>query len=446
MRRAQGRTTGHRGATLAFVAVSLAAMLGMSALAIDMGMLYKKKGDAQRAADAAALAGASAYRFAKPTDVVDLAWQRALEYAGKNTIGHDTISIADTTVWVSGDTTFADFPQGQVQVIPAVEKVRVIVFKDEVSTFFGRIFGMDAVGISALAAAEAATSGSGKCVKPFAIPDWWSDADNDNDPTNRLEDLGKGQGKGGETWAYKSNASDYYRRWSDDTPGETRAFTGLGSSFRNSSVYKDDQKTGKKFWDDYGRPVVLKKPNPQQTMAPSFFQPWVLPGSKPGAKDYRANIATCSSAEVNLNQEYTADVTADTSSYENKPGNMIGPTKQGMDSLISLDPKACWAEFPDPNHSGWMSGEVRQLDGAGNCTQAYPAWESSPRVILVPMFDPALGGNGKSTLKFNNIGLLFVENQKSRHEPVIGRFMYFAKGSKESTTKGPLIKIIRLVE
>ena len=56
--REECRGLGRRGATAAFVVVTLAALLGMVALAVDVGMLMKVRSDAQRAADAAALAGA----------------------------------------------------------------------------------------------------------------------------------------------------------------------------------------------------------------------------------------------------------------------------------------------------------------------------------------------------------------------------------------------------
>src|ERR1700682_1395283 len=49
---------GERGITVAFVAVSIFALVGMAALAIDLVTLYVAKSQAQRVADAGALAGA----------------------------------------------------------------------------------------------------------------------------------------------------------------------------------------------------------------------------------------------------------------------------------------------------------------------------------------------------------------------------------------------------
>jgi Flp pilus assembly protein TadG len=437
------RVRNERGATIALVAVSLTALMGMGALAIDLSMLMKARGDAQRAADAGALAGASAFMNAKPHDAVDDARTRAIEFVGRNYVGGTFIDTLGQATTVTGSRSVTTSNEAVVVVIPDSEKVRVIVRRQAVGTFFGRVLGFSNVPISAKAAAIAATAGAGKCIKPFAIPDWWDDGDNDIDlADNQLEDLGNGQGKNGERWRWDS-AVDRYVRYG----AVSGAPTGLGSSHRNClTCYAKGDNQQRIFYDDYGRPIVLKKSDPNQTVSPSFFQPWVLPGSGPGAADYRKNIVTCSNVEVQLNSEYTTDASADTSSYDNKPGNMIGPTKQGMDSLISLDPKACWAEFPHPTHTGYTSGEVRKLDASNNCTVDYPDWEASARVALVPLFDPALVDNGRTALKFNNLAVIFIEDQKGRHDAVVGRFMYFAKATSQGHTTGSLVKKLRLVE
>ncbi|HYL30302.1 MAG TPA: pilus assembly protein TadG-related protein, partial [Gemmatimonadales bacterium] len=74
---------GERGATAVFVAIALAALLGMVALAVDVGMLMKVRADAQRAADSAALAGAQDFLSGNPLDVRDSAADHALEYASR---------------------------------------------------------------------------------------------------------------------------------------------------------------------------------------------------------------------------------------------------------------------------------------------------------------------------------------------------------------------------
>lgn len=444
----QSLVRNERGSVIVMVAVSLAVILGMGALAVDMGMLIKQRDDAQRAADAAALAGASAFQEGKALDQVDEAEQRALDYLAKNYVGGTFVDTTVTSEYITGGNRYiTEANEGVIVVLPDSEKVRVIVRREAVGVLLAKALNFLDVPISAHAAAEAIDAGSGKCVKPFAFPDYWHDADNDEtSPANFLEDLGPGQGQGGEAWEYDPAMGDYYRRYGD-TEG-VGSVTGLGSDYRNglNSVYEHDQ-LARRYHDDYGRPIVLKKSNPQQTSAPGFFLPWVIPGSNPGAADYRDNIVGCNTAAISLDSDYNLDGTADTSSYDNKPGNMIGPTKQGMDSLIGLDPDACWAEFPDLVNPGFTAGEVRKLSEAGNCTETYEGWLSSPRVAVVPLFDPDYFSTGRTALRFNNLALIFLDPQLDRQAPVAGRFIYFVRGTEEPGPEtGSLIKTIKLVE
>src|SRR5256885_7688194 len=55
------RRKGERGVTILLVTVALVVMLGLAALGIDVVTLYVARTEAQRAADAAALAGARAF-------------------------------------------------------------------------------------------------------------------------------------------------------------------------------------------------------------------------------------------------------------------------------------------------------------------------------------------------------------------------------------------------
>lgn len=448
----QSLVRNERGSMIVLVAVSLAVILGMGALAVDLGMIIKQRDDAQRAADAAALAGASAFQEGKPQDMVTEAGDRAYRFLAKNYVGGTWVDTAGKFSYVNGGNRYiTESNEGVVVVLPDSEKVRVIVRRDAVGMLLAKALNFLDVPISAVAAAEAIEAGTGKCVKPFAFPDYWHDVDNDDatNPANYLEDLGPGQGQGGEHWEYDNNI-DHYRRFGD-TEG-SGDITGLGSSFRNglNSVYKNDQQA-RRYFDDMGRPIILKKSNPQQTSSPGFFLPWVIPGSNPGAADYKANIVGCNPAAISLETDYNLDGTADTSSYDNKPGNMIGPTKQGMDSLISLDPDACWAEFPSLEHPGYTTGAVRKRsipgDPNSSCTADYSGWLSSPRVAVVPLFDPNYFSTGRTALRFNNLALIFLEPQLDRHAPVAGRFIYFVRGAGEPGPEtGSLIKTIKLVE
>jgi hypothetical protein len=82
----------------------------------------------------------------------------------------------------------------------------------------------------------------------------------------------------------------------------------------------------------------------------------------------------------------------------------------------------------------------------GSCDQPYPGWKSSPRVAIVPLFDPAQMQSGRTKLRFNNLGVFFIEGQATKDDPVVARFLFYAKGTGAGPTQGSLTKQIRLVE
>jgi hypothetical protein len=460
--RGERKGLGRRGATAVFIAVSLAALLGMVALAVDVGMFMKTRSDAQRSADAAALAGAQEFLKGKPADMKVSALNNALEYASRNYVGWQYVDTSGKIVTDSGVRLVANTPEAYVQVIPDSQRVRVFIRRAGTATWFGHLLGIDFVKISVKAAAEAVNAGTGKCVKPFAIPDLWQDNNDDNNPTNRLPDIVGTQGKqGGEDWEF--DPTDVYSRYEDPSNPNSSQWTGLGSSWRNNSYYGADQSNPKYYWDDYGRPMTIKVSNPQESPSPGFFYPWVMPYDStdpsaypvglnpgPGANWYRWNISHCNPLPVEVLTVETLDPT--TTDEKNKPGNMIGPTNQGIDSLIAQDPHACWAEFPDTNtnHTGhtYTTGEVRKRSSQnGPCDQPYPGWENSPRTAMVPLFDPGQISSGRTTLNFNNLAVIFIEGQKTPHDPVTARFLYFAKSTGPlAPNTGSLIKKLQLVE
>jgi Flp pilus assembly protein TadG len=172
-----------RGATLIFVALSLALLLGVCAMAIDLAWLYLADLQAQRAADAAALAGAKTFvesnyttaaapgaGFFSPyiADAVaqDLAKNVALAVAGQNVVAGIQLTGSNVSASVN-----------DARATPMAPQITVTVGPIAVPTFFGKSFGIRTVNISASATAEAYNpSGSSSLaistagVKPWLLP------------------------------------------------------------------------------------------------------------------------------------------------------------------------------------------------------------------------------------------------------------------------------------
>lgn len=485
-RRGRGRNllawpSDERGSVSVIVAISMSALLALLALGIDLGALFDARSEAQRVADAAALAGASAFLDYQRNQVRQPAVQRAVEFATSNEIRSEPVGPDEVTVSVNLDSA----------------TVRAHVRRKAVPTWFARLFGIDAVDIGAEATAWAGQAGAAQCVKPFAVPDLWDESTEDANG-NRIWDEG-------ERWRYEPGRGDRYDGFSGGSGGRNE--TGYGSGWRDGGV----DASGRHYDGDYGRRITIKVTNPRETFVPSFFLPWVLPGDdgqsdcgaesggndeggsgnggggsggdggeagdppgdgqggglgwlkwwekredldvgdgsgggNPGSSEggagggggsgesgggvgrvdgpkgaaaYRRNICSCNRNLIDLDSEYLIE-----------PGNMVGPTHQGVGVLIAQDPDAYWDE---------SRNTVVSQHGM-----------DSPRVVTVALFDPGeVTSPGRQYIRFNNFARVFIEEQASPQDPVTGRFLYYVRGAgrngRSGETTGSLLRVLQLI-
>jgi hypothetical protein len=161
-----------RGSTILIVAASLIVILLLAGLAIDLVAFYLGRGEAQRAADAGALAGAqqfvsSGFFTGAVTQgtVTTLATDSATAAAEQNKVGGQALTASDITV-PTPDFSRSGNPLITVQVSKALP------------TFFMNIFGFSTVTVATAATAEAYDPGGttggptfcASCLKPFLVP------------------------------------------------------------------------------------------------------------------------------------------------------------------------------------------------------------------------------------------------------------------------------------
>jgi len=416
-----------RGATLALIAVSMIVVLAMAALAVDLGMLIKTRAEAQRTADAAALAGASAFLSGPAVANVQPAIDRALEVAANNYVDANYVDTTGQTQQVSGGSTWAYTNEATVEVVPNDVLVRVTIRRPNVGTWFAEVLGIQLVPVLGRAAAVAAETGSARCVKPFAVPDIWQEnsAMRSRGPYFETGDTdGDKEWDWTEHWVFDDatspyNGTDYYEAYDPNVASGTQ--TGYGSPWRNGN--------GSSVVDDYGRLLVIKAQSPSGALGPGFFYPWRLPGLQ-GASDYFDAIVGCPvPGAVSVNVPYDVET-----------GNMVGPTHQAIDSLISTDPYAQW----DPM-AGQVTGWNQGLYGTD--------WRNSPRVIKVGLMDPHevinIHDGGHTQVTFNNFALLFLEGFQGggNQAPLVARFLWFVSGTgNPGTSPGSLVRTLQLVE
>jgi hypothetical protein len=141
-----------RGQTLVLVALCLVVLISMAALAIDLTTLYVARGEMQRAADAAALAGAQAFVSSGLTTDPGSGSLRGLAtmLANSYVIGVNAKNKVGGVVPTSS--TAFDFTN------PGNPQITVTMQRTDVPTFFARIFGQKLATVSATAIAEAYNS------------------------------------------------------------------------------------------------------------------------------------------------------------------------------------------------------------------------------------------------------------------------------------------------
>ncbi|HEY3972523.1 MAG TPA: pilus assembly protein TadG-related protein [Candidatus Sulfotelmatobacter sp.] len=181
---------------MVLVAIAMVAIIAMAALSIDVITLYLAREEAQRAADAAALAAArviSLSGMTGDTNNSDLSWQAVCggpsSPASQAAIAVGTQSAVGGTVATSTSVTYsaAGGSGADCSAMPPAfavnPQVTVVLTRASLPTFFSRIWGSTGNSVSATAVAEAYNpSNSGtfaggtiipvqpSCVKPWMVP------------------------------------------------------------------------------------------------------------------------------------------------------------------------------------------------------------------------------------------------------------------------------------
>ena len=446
MRGHGGKLSSTRGVGLFFFAISLVVIVGMAGLVIDLGMLLRTRAEAQRAADAAALAGASAFAdyppLQDPTSQTDT---RARAVAAKNTMVGVPIDPAAEVIEVLTCQNAAASPavsscdsvmtqSGGTSVPAGTARVRVTVRRNAVPTVFARVFGVNSFPIGAKAVAEVAPAGAAKCVQPVLAPDFWDDKDDDSTP-NRWPDKN-------EAWQW--GIEDVY------LPGDptTGSGTGLGSDFRDGTFVGDAIVGDTLYVRDVGRPFNIWK----GWYTPSFDNLW-CPGDPAGSCGGDQIDELIQNPCSNVDKKGTTDVPPSQLGveYKNKPGgtsgNVVGTNKKGYEQRLKAT---------DPTGASWVPTSVGSRIGSDN--KSHPVysgyvkttsgdWRSSPRVLLIPLMDPRWLTPGREVVEFNNFAWFWLESTaKGSDQAVFVRFIGLAAGGLGGgNTTSPLFKAIRLV-
>ena len=275
------------GMSFVFAGLGFMAFMSATTLAIDVGMFMTARAQAQTAADAAALSGATAlvYNDFDDRSATGPAVQSALSTAAANSVMGSPPSV------LPGDVTFPNDEFGRPNLVK-VDVFRTVERDNPVSTLIGPIFGIDTIDIRATATAQAAPAVGMTCVKPFIIPDKWQEK---QDPS----------------WSMNSTFSRYDNR---------------GNLLANPDVYTPGSGYGE---NDRGT-VLRLRASQGNNINPSMYYSWKMPLAI-GGSFYEENIANCNTSVINIGYGATQE-----------PGAMQGPTLSGLRTLWDRDPNAYW--------------------------------------------------------------------------------------------------------
>ena len=423
----KARIQNERGAVLVLVAGTMIALLGFAALAVDVGFLMNARTEAQRTADAMALAAASAFIDDMP-NAETLAATRATEYAANNPV-HGIIASFN--------------PDTDMQIWLTERKVRVVAnFLTErgnpMPTMFAKILGIREANVRTIATAEAVPANVVGCLTPWAVGDMWEDDlpggdlgkyDYDDDDKSSTPT----EGDSFDNYCPCSRDPDNPSQFIADpdyqltplvchsAPGRC---TGYGSDIRNGDGHSND----------VGRILTLKPGNPAQSWSPGWFMAW-RPPENMGGSDYRENIVTCIDEQL-----------FDTSSIvpiDTEPGNMIGPTVQGVEERIGTDPHY-WLDGCTDGTSCVRSN----VDACGTGGDNPECSGYDERLITVPLMDPTeVMRNGLTEIQFRGFMRLFLDDPNGND--ITGHILGLGGGagsSDEVEDTGAIPLYLRLIE
>lgn len=389
---------GNRGQVLVLVALAIFALLGLAALGIDVGYMYSVRHELQRCADTGALAGASSFiepgnawssNLADPVMVE--ADRRARDYASRDLVLTSPLKqpASDNEIQVFFDA--------------GPDRIRVITQRSA-PLFFARIFGKANQVIWAEAIAEATVADSNlQCLKPWGIPLPWID-NGLGAPYDNNYKYDNVVGVGAETVMQL-----------DDIPPGFPMILKVGEPFRN--------------------PNSLDNVSSLQQESGHFFALSICNDS--GGNDYRDRIRNICLDNCTINEGDGVDL---------KTGNMVGPTKQGVDDLIALDPAAHWS--PGAITTEYPYGEPNVTDSVGINNDHN--WKNSPRLIKIPLYDPnELLHQGNTQMTVVGFGGFWLEGYDTKQGTVIGYYIQDSTSNASSSTgtsPNQVVKFLRLVK
>jgi Flp pilus assembly protein TadG len=405
---------------MALVAVSISVVIAMAALSIDVGTLYEASTEAQRSADAAALAAARVLSLSGMTGdpnntsqqwqyACNAAVQAAQSVAGQNYVG-GVAPGTPTVTFSSTDETNCSSSGGAFGVNPMVT---VKVANTSLPTFFAHIFGLfnsswSTASVSATATAEvynpsnsaAYAAGSAmvpvqpRCVKPWIVPN---------------KDPGNAAGCAGGACLSFVSINPATEGQLTNLNGIVVGGVGTGVIGESFNLFPDCRMTG--ICNSTGSLPTSPSPQANAASTPPGTRPNLqyLPGQVLGtpvaAPSCATNLYQQAIAGCDQSTPYQCGIpAADTLSKANLDENPIGPSGDtDVATQCLIDPKA---EGSDTLSTSSFPYQITA--GAGNSLGITGVITSSNSIVSLPIYDDITALSAGQTPQVAIVGFLQV--------------------------------------
>ena len=322
-----------RGVSLIIVAVQILVLTAMCTFVLDYGLVWSGRRQAQNAADAGALAAATSL------EKDDRTWPAI---AAVVTNSGNVVAKANKVIGQTPGSVVTAVCPPWIVAPNNVNCVQVDVYRDGTNgstampVFFGRLIGQTSQKIKATATAQVVAANTSGCMRPWFIVDWYLD--------NNMNNL--------------YDAGDVY-------------------TFPGYAINNVPPKPG------LGDAVVF-----HGNGGPSGYGQLDVGA---GGADIRAAINGCDE-----NPEFTIGTGSgpcpSTSCVPTKPGNTLGPEKQGINDLLTWD--------PDSGGVHWDAAKKEIVGGCsstGTCVCTSPQYSGpcpyggtqSPRIVQAAICAPS---------------------------------------------------------
>jgi Flp pilus assembly protein TadG len=324
-----------RGAVIIQAGIAILVLMAFNVFVLDYGMMWIARGQAQNAADAGALAGATARAY---DDRDDPPHRDGFAAQSSRSVARANL------VWRQAGTPVVSFdcPPGVT-----ANCTRVDVYRDGANgstalpAFFGPIIGVTTQRVRATATAVNANGNATPCLRPIAFPDGWHDRI-DAPPTGDNE-FTYYDAAGN---ALPEDNRDDYTPPSNTFPGHTRISVDYGERL---------------VWNISPWPVIQAQPITRTLLSNPSILTTVLPLTLPSGS-FHDNMVGCVGRQTRLNETLPIDT-----------GLPPGELSNGIRDVFLRD--------PDANY------DYDQRRIINSCAPG-PCGSVSPRLIPIVLYDP----------------------------------------------------------